>query len=41
MKHVVKKPVSTPKPTPKKKPTPTSQLNSGADTSKLFDELFG
>ena len=41
MKHVVKKPVSAPKPTPKKKPTSTSQLNSGADTSKLFDELFG
>ena len=41
MKHVVKKAVKTPPPVPKKRPTAVSQLNSGADTSALFDELFG
>ena len=41
MEHVVKKPTSAPKPAPKKKPTPASQLNTGSDASKLFDELFG
>ena len=41
MDHVVKKPKATPKPTPKKTPTAASQLNTGSDASKLFDELFG
>ena len=38
MKHVVKKEVKVP--TAKSKPK-TSQLNTGSDASKLFDELFG
>ena len=39
-KHVYKKPVVNTSP-PKPKPTPSSQLNTGSDASKLFDELFG
>ena len=41
MKHVVKSNVTAPKPKPKKTPSPASQLNTGSDASKLFDELFG
>ena len=37
MKHVVKKPVVVAKPIPKKV---KSELNTGTDASKLFDELF-
>ncbi len=41
MQHVVKKEVNITKTKPKKTPSPTSQLNTGSDASKLFDELFG
>ena len=39
--HTVKPKVNTKPVAPKKKPNPASQLNTGTDASKLFDELFG